>query len=171
MINIRRGIFETNSSSLHSIVIQKKAIKHKIYKRDLKLASSDLEFDSSYMVLDTFTDRVRYAIASLCNSGYHKEFDDEVFEMIDRIYNKYTNHHIKLIPLPDDDTYYEKYGSVDHQSYGLLRDFLLDKDISLEEFLTNDKYIVITGSDCGDNIETYEDMYGTGNIDDVYENL
>ena len=38
-------------------------------------------------------------------------------------------------------------GIIDHQSSGLLKNFLKDKDISLEEFLTNKKYCIIIDGD------------------------
>lgn len=47
------------------------------------------------------------------------------------------------------DEYYEvpRIGSIDHQSSGLLRNFLKDKGISLKEFLTNKRYIVVVDGD------------------------
>ncbi len=38
-------------------------------------------------------------------------------------------------------------GMIDHQSVGLLRNFLREKEITLKEFLINKKYVVITDSD------------------------
>lgn len=38
-------------------------------------------------------------------------------------------------------------GMIDHQSAGLLKNFLKDKGISLKEFLTNKKYIVVIDGD------------------------
>lgn len=47
------------------------------------------------------------------------------------------------------DEYYEvpRIGSIDHQSSGLLRNFLKDKNISLKEFLTNKRYVVVIDGD------------------------
>lgn len=49
----------------------------------------------------------------------------------------------------DEENYMEQpdIGSIDHQSAGLLKNFLKDKGISLKEFLTNKKYIVIVDGD------------------------
>ena len=46
--------------------------------------------------------------------------------------------------MPEASTFY---GDVDHQSYGTLKNFLEDKKISLQEFLTCRKYIVICDGD------------------------
>ena len=45
--------------------------------------------------------------------------------------------------------YYEvpRIGCIDHQSSGLLKNFLKDKDISLKEFITNKKYVVVIDGD------------------------
>lgn len=53
----------------------------------------------------------------------------------------------------DEENYYEtpNIGVIDHQSFGLLKNFLKEKNIDLKEFLTNKRYcIVITGDEYDD---------------------
>ena len=53
-------------------------------------------------------------------------------------------------------------GMIDHQSAGLLTNFLKEKNIDLKEFLTNKKYIIIV---TGDEYTTWPDMKRSGLID------
>lgn len=57
---------------------------------------------------------------------------------------------------------------IDHQSAGLLTNFLKDKGISLKEFLTNKKYTIIVD---GDEYDTYRRMKNSGfiNLDFIVE--
>lgn len=58
----------------------------------------------------------------------------------------------------DEENYLEmpNIGMIDHQSMGLLTNFLKEKGITLREFLTNKKYIVIIDSDEECNWERYK---------------
>lgn len=49
----------------------------------------------------------------------------------------------------DEETYIEmpNIGSIDHQSAGLLKNFIKDKNITLKEFLTNKKYVIVVDGD------------------------
>ena len=53
-------------------------------------------------------------------------------------------------------------GTIDHQSSGLLTNFLKEKNVSLKEFLTNKKYAIIV---TGDEYSTWPDMKNSGLID------
>lgn len=54
----------------------------------------------------------------------------------------------KIAVLSKSDYYeYPNIGCIDHQSMGLLKNFLKDKNITLKEFLTNKKYVVVVDSD------------------------
>lgn len=63
----------------------------------------------------------------------------------------------------DDKNYLEvpSIGMIDHQSSGLLTNFLRDKGIDLKEFLTNKKYIVVID---GDEIEDWDRYKRSGII-------
>lgn len=58
----------------------------------------------------------------------------------------------------DSENYYEvpAIGMIDHQSMGLLKGFLKNEGISLKEFLTNKKYVIIIDGDEYDYWERYK---------------
>lgn len=63
----------------------------------------------------------------------------------------------------DEENYYEypNIGMIDHQSAGLLKNFLKDKGIDLKEFLTNRKFVVIQD---GDEYNTFPEYLEEGFI-------
>ena len=163
---IRNGVFETNSSSMHSLVIRKSDEHYTdeelhehlwLYDGVWKIYDDDrLTFGRyPFNCLCTFESKVRYAIASLC--GYRRDAAEK-FEEIKNLV-------LEIIPdccdieLPkifiykyddEDDDEGEideeriSYGSVDED---ILTPFLENENISLKEFLTNKKYVVIVDGD------------------------
>lgn len=83
-MQIRTGMFETNSSSAHSLLIMKKRqtmtqqeIRDEYYLDEdwhndnvLRLDSYDNEYGRSFNVLTSFRDKLSYALASMCGSCY-----------------------------------------------------------------------------------------------------
>jgi len=85
-IQIRTGMFETNSSSAHSLLIMKKRqtmiqqeIRNEFYLDEewhkdrgnvLKLDFYDNNFGRSFDVLTSFRDKLSYALASMCGNCY-----------------------------------------------------------------------------------------------------
>jgi hypothetical protein len=154
MIKIRKGVFETNSSSSHSIAIKKEDKyctpdtlgKFCIWDGELKLWGSELEFGRSpFEVLATFYDKARYAIASFgrYDEEHRKEVEDLMHEIMPGLKT------IEYGSTLDWGTEEEvpDFGYVDHQSCGVLKEFLDRNNISLKEFLTNDKYVVFIDGD------------------------
>lgn len=134
MLNIRKGIFETNSSSMHSLVLLKQANEENYFKASLSKDGklyffySELCFGRSpFEVLYTFVDKLRYAIAY---------YGEKRFSELEDLAKKYipSCQGIKLYNRND-------YGYIDHQSMGLL-----DK-VNLEEWLANPREIVIIDGD------------------------
>lgn len=64
----------------------------------------------------------------------------------------------------DEENYLEmpNIGNIDHQSSGLLIEFIKAHDINLEEFLTNKRYVVIV---TGDEYDDWERLKSSGIID------
>lgn len=58
----------------------------------------------------------------------------------------------------DEENYWESpaIGTIDHQSAGLLKNFLKENNVSLKEFLTNKKYIIVIDSDEECNWQKYK---------------
>lgn len=63
----------------------------------------------------------------------------------------------KHMAMYDEDNYIEMpaIGMIDHQSMGLLKNFLKEKNITLKEFLTNKKYIIVIDGDEMCDFERY----------------
>jgi hypothetical protein len=162
MRQIRQSVFETNSSSSHSIAIKKEndyvtkeqleeEFKWKIWDKEKGLLSFrdyELEFGRSpFEALYGFYDKLRFVIASMADN-------EEDRKVIEEIMFKYIPD-LKVLKYPtrynydsDEDGGAEpSYGYIDHQSCGLLQAFLANHDIGLEEFLTNNKYIVFIDGD------------------------
>lgn len=169
---IRRNVFETNSSSMHSLVIKKcnEYYTEDELREDLWLDKYniwDIWIDdrirfgrSPFGCLSTFESKVRYAIASLC--GY-KNDAAITFEEINSIVMEVIPE-CACIKLPVnhwDDTIY--YGSVDED---ILTPFLKEENISLKEFLINKKYVVIVD---GDEYCIWDSLKESGlvNIDEI----
>ena len=146
MIQIRKGIFETNSSSMHSLVIKNNdafAEDENIYytqeeinneigwnisenKKVYNIKNEDLYFGRSpFRILDTFRDKMHYAFAN----GFTPE---EICPIVN-----------KFIPEVESFNLPEYMGTDDY----LLECWLEKAEISLEEFLINKKYIVICDGD------------------------
>lgn len=166
----RRNVFETNSSSMHSLVVSKDdrlltkdELTEGMYIREDGTweiwSADDLYFGRSpFQCLTTFESKVRYTIASLCRWRSDKEKKD-IFEKIKAIVLGAIPE-CKDIKLPTD--YYEKekviYGSVDED---ILSEFLEKNNIELKDFLLNKKYVVIVD---GDEYCIYDDLKKSGII-------
>lgn len=158
MKQIRRNVFETNSSSSHSLVITtdnehytREEINKNFYMTDgiVRLWESSLEFyRSPFDMLVTFKDKLRYAIASsngnlvdecreICKK-YVDGFTDFEFDTKDYIWDSEVKDYVEADePIPN-------YGGTDdYQIEGWLKYY----NVSLEEFLTNKKYIVVVDGD------------------------
>ena len=156
MIQIRKGVFETNSSSSHSIVITKEdkpldeMFEPKYMPKDGKLWlwGHELEFGRApFAILNDWEGRLRYAIASK-----HDSMMDEIEALCYKRIIGFKG--FKFDKSTWDDGF--NYGYVDHQSYGLL-DSLLQKT-TLEDFIFNDRYIVIID---GDEYNVFIDLMDT----------
>lgn len=168
---IRRNVFETNSSSMHSLVISKDdrlltedELTDGMYIDEDGIwdiwSEDDLCFGRSpFQCLTTFESKVRYAIASLCYWRSNKE-KKVTFEKIKAIVLKAIPE-CKDVKLPID-KYSEKkkviYGSVDED---ILSGFLEKNNIKLKDFLLNNKYVVIVD---GDEYCIYDNLKKSGII-------
>lgn len=158
MKQIRRNVFETNSSSSHSLVITtdnehytREEINKNFYMTDgiVRLWESSLEFyRSPFDMLVTFKDKLRYAIASsngnlvdecreICKK-YIDGFIDFEFDTKDYVWDSEVKDYVETNePIPN-------YGGTDdYQIEGWLKSY----NVSLEEFLTNKRYIVVVDGD------------------------
>ena len=150
MIQIRKNVFETNSSSMHSLTVMKKDEKYTseeildgLYLYDdretgekdcvWEIWDSSLEFGRSpFRALGTFTDKWLYACASLV-----RDYNDDTYKELVALALKYIPN-LKKIKMPmtsdsfadkDDeehknDDYYQKYGKTEDE----LAEYLMQKE-------------------------------------------
>lgn len=169
MNQIRNNVFETNSSSSHSISIRANG---SYYSTDEILKgiwmgednvwdlwfSSDLEFDRSpFKPLTTFVDKFKYALASYGKDKLN-ELESIAYEVIPGLAKiKYpTGYNWRT---DKKETYY---GYIDHQSLGCLDSFLQDHKVTLRDFLLDSRYIVWID---GDEYCIKEQLFDSGLID------
>lgn len=173
MKQIRRNVFETNSSSSHSLVIttddehyNREEINKDFYMTDgiVRLWDSSLEFyRSPFDMLVTFRDKLRYAIASsngnlvnqcreLCQK-YVDGFVDFKFDKINYVWDSEVEDYVET-----DDPIPNYGGTDDYQIEGWLKHY----NISLEEFLTNKRYIVVVD---GDEYCVWSNIKNSGLVD------
>ena len=166
MRQIRSSVFETNSSSSHSLVITtdnehytKEEMMSNIYMHKdgtIHIWSEDLEFyRSPFDILTTFYGKARYAIAASngnlvadVQAIFCKYIDGFTNFVFDQIYKSY-----------DDDEMVTDYGGTDDY---LIEGWLKKYNISLEEFLTNKRYVVICD---GDEYFVWNQLKNSGVID------
>ena len=153
MIQIRNNTFETNSSSAHTIAIK----NHDEYDYSLKWlfdfwCTSDLDFGRSpFNILCTTYEKIPYFIATY---GFEK-ISKIIMENIPEV---------KEIKKPRIDPIWDdpdlKQG-IDHQSIGMLQHFIEKNNLTIEEALFNNKYIIIID---GDEYDTWGKMINCGLI-------
>ena len=148
MILVRSGVFETNSSSSHSIVVTKGEQpiglidpEWRLHDGELNLwYADDLEFGRTpFDILSDWYGRLRYAIASV-----GEMYIDEITAACKRHLKGFDHFKLPQNRYGDEESYY---GYVDHQSFNLLRHTLRTHNITLDDFIFNDKYIVIIDGD------------------------
>lgn len=170
---IRRGVFETNSSSMHSIVVMKNDMTNKqtnngddVYfcnGNKLNIWKSDLEFDRSpFDVLATPVRKLHYAIASILSRATYGHITDdgkcdeylsakldEFDELAMRLFDGCKGIEYPLETKYDNKEEWEEpyLGYVDHESSMILTSFLEKENITLYDFISDPKYIVIIDGD------------------------
>lgn len=174
-IQVRGGVFETNSSSQHSLVILNDLYSNRYgnFKEDMYIPEDRWVILSGYMLefgrtpfkcLCTFESKCRFAIA--CLAGTQDSVEEQVnkFHEIQDIVKKYVPE-IESIELPLQYFYLGNteesvnYGSVE---YDFLTPVLAEKQLTLEEFLINPNYVIICD---GDEYCVYEQLENSGIID------
>lgn len=163
MIQIRRNTFETNSSSSHSLVIMTdKIIKetgedlylthdemleslHRVSRGVYKPWNNNWYFGRSpFRPLNTFEWKLQYTYA---NCREDKDKIKEVTNILKELVPE-----IKKVSIPED------CGVDDVELFGWLEKY----NISLKEFLTNKKYVIIQD---GDEYCIWKDLINCGLID------
>ncbi len=172
MINKRLGLFETNSSSSHSISVSKldRGYSELFINNDGIIEVTFGEFGWGPDILSLPEDKLSYYLTDLaCSHGIsygRNKWDDgikkirglpEFKELLDILKCRYPNFKDICFIKTDEDEYYQ-FGYVDHQSTGTS----LDKDI--KELIFNNSYIIIIDNDNSYHFEDYSepDIYMKG---------
>lgn len=187
---IRRGVFETNSSSMHSIVVMKDDVngesQNDVWIKDgkLQIFNSDLRFGRSpFEILSTAERKLHYAIASsaltslhVVKDGNYDEYFSNKLRELDLIASKVFENCVGIdyptIPRSNGIKEWEQFdlGYVDHESSKLLTHFLDKESISLYEFVSDPKYIVVIDGDeyCVLNAMKRSGLININNIEREY---
>ena len=161
---IRNSVFETNSSSCHSVSVQGKSESNYyiIVNGDTVEVKLD-EYGWSGYPCDDFYSKLAYALSMVLHTEYpdfnhwDEDFwvDQNILETLDgyKLLLKSVNEHsgfkckkIAIIRIDSD----FPYGYIDHQScegYNSLQDFLDDWNVDVDRFLFDDNVVVHIDND------------------------
>lgn len=134
MINIRQSVFETNSSSMHSLSIIGSDRINKGITSDTIVEYG--EFGWGYDTLDTPIEKISYLITQYQNQ-------EDMIDMIKRAFKNYTG--FELIIRESSDNWYPK-GYIDHESLGMICEYITDEN-SIVDIVFNDKYTIVIDND------------------------
>lgn len=162
---IRRSVFETNSSSSHSMCIKNDNVEDCL---DIEHIINDLLNGrgawkikdnhygrSPFRFLNKFSEKVLYALAVY---GYDDEKDpDSKIKQIEEIVRSYVPE-FSSFDISSSDSYY-KFGYAENTGFDV---WLKNNNITLEEFLVSNKYAVVVD---GDEYNIFTDMIKCGIID------
>ncbi len=187
----RLHVFETNSSSSHVICILKNCEQNTVGFRDddgVFLYDGRWNIDVSegygwgFEILTTFGDKFKYALCEYCSTYFSwDEEDEENLKMLEDIAKRHIPG-LRNIVIDNrieykesDDGHRVEYevpniGTIAHQRACTLKDFLAETVISLEEFLVNDRYIIVVDNDNTDSWDDYKKsgIINLNNIESEY---
>ena len=164
---IRSSVFETNSSSMHSVVIAKttpeeapKYFTHN-WNKDPIMKISEYELDwgrGPFSFLNSFEDKLTYLIPAVCYGNNKDNEFNNIMTAVKEILteNNFTEEIQIIMPKTkeynyDKHEYEEKettyYGTIDHQSSSILKEFLKKYNLSYKEFLENPKIQIVIDGD------------------------
>lgn len=180
MFNIRRNVFETNSSSMHSLVIVKKPKPYTKNELSLFTYSNKDEFNlfdwsedgnyerAPYRVLRTPLDKLRYYSAYIL--GTCEELDK--INDIKNFINQQTGINQENINLEHVETRYIKRGEeVESRDYGYVSsndsgedvfEFVKRKNIDWKDLILNPKYVIIVD---GDEYQLFKALFESNILD------
>ena len=164
-IKIREGIFESNSSSSHSLSVSRKSsydytsIRSHIdldgilhiepeefgwEEREYRLPYNKIQyaFEMIYMTEFSYDERKTLSVDEIYESEGFQALKETILENIPECKD--------VVVEPIKDTWSEPFGYIDHQSceyYKSLQHFLSDYDVTLEEFIFNTGVVLKTDND------------------------
>lgn len=171
MINIRRGTFETNSSSTHSICITREDEEIQIPEK-LKVNIKDYEFGWEYDKYETTDEKLAYLVMGVV-AGYNDNFIEvsQKLNTLMKTLGKWVKSvHIEGLDIVcyNNEIYYDSYdGYVDHASeMEEMVEVLLKDEEMLKRYLFSTDSFILTGND---NSEGYQDINVNYECDKFYK--
>lgn len=161
MVKIRYGVFETNSSSSHSFIFRKYLPKdEKSYNENIEsiqkavnkkthtftIDGETCDFGWGFDILCTPREKLEY-----CLVAYH-DSQDEDKTILDELRKVIDIKNIRWKKYKGDCCAYD-HGYIDHQSYGLLQDFIKKYNISLVDFIFDSRYVIFIDNDNSDHCD------------------
>ena len=158
---IRYGVFESNSSSMHSVSVRGDEDLNEHYKPDVVITVKLDEYGWSGDPLCDFYDKLAYAMSMILHTEYPGfDYYDDDFVIDQEELEKLSGYKTLLevirkhgdcekIVIKKRNGYYP-YGYIDHQSYenyASLADFLKDWNVDAERYLFDDDVVVYIDND------------------------
>lgn len=139
---VRRGVFETNSSSMHSISVMgaPRMVDKSVFPDELVLTGD--EYGWSGPPLTSYVDKLNYMVTEY-------QYREDMLELIRTVYEDYTGKRL-VIDIDEDDYIY-----IDHQSQGTIAEFIgyfegyEEKSLNeaLADFIFNENKFIIIDND------------------------
>lgn len=171
MYQIRSGVFETNSSSSHSLVVMtegrkltpEEAAESMYITRNGNVQIYDNDFGRSpFRMLTRPLDKLSYVLAEYSDTDQLQSILDRFIEYIPEL---------KKVEFPWEvnwrtDKREVYYGDIDHQSAGMLRRAIFEEKIDPLEIVFNTRYVIVVD---GDEYDVFGDMIRSGivNMDKI----
>lgn len=166
MIQIRNGVFETNSSSSHSLVVKTEGrvltpeeIAESMYiSGNGSVRIYDNSFGRSpFQVLSQPLDKLAYVLAEYSKTDQFQSILDRFIEYVPGL---------KKIDFPNEinwrtDKVEVYYGDIDHQSAGMLKRAIFEEQIDPLDIVFNTRYVIIVD---GDEYDEFGSMFRSGLI-------
>lgn len=155
-LSIRQGVFETNSSSVHTICISKNPDLTIVKKIDFYLGEYGWEFGEA--------NKYNYLYTAIMISDKREEYLGKLKAILEKYKVKYTFEQPKygswISNVTGEKHYYLDNGHIDHDYE--LKDFLegiFEEEDFLLRYLFNDDSTVYTGNDNSDGFWRYKTAY------------
>lgn len=172
-LKIRNGVFETNSSSQHTLCLTSNTeeytpqeIKSGMWiggDNMLHLYAEDLHFGRyPFCILSTFYDKLRYAIAALVGNNSYTEQDGKALNYLNALRTVCQENIDRFTDFEFQPLEYSRGKKLDYgyaQDYGGLETFLDKNNVSIEDFLVKKRYIVIVD---GDEYNAWDKLKSSG---------
>lgn len=160
---IRYAIWESNSSSMHTLSVRgKRNVDSSYYPSNVNIEIRLDEYGWNGYPCDDFHSKLAYAMSMVLHTEYpgfkyyNEDFiiDQDTLESLDgyKLLLDAINKHVKCerVIIKRNNSAFYPYGYIDHQSYedyGCLQDFLDDWNVDAERYLFDDGVVVHIDND------------------------